>query len=86
MNISQLADMVIEFFADVMKQKCRILSIMPKESEWEVMCEVNIDPDYTTSRGLGDLVEIYQVHIKNSMEIMDFNLKETKRKANLSEE
>lgn len=84
MNIADVADKADIFFNSIMHQKCRILSVMPKENEWEVTCEVNIDPDYTASRGLGDLVEIYQIHIKNSLEIVDISLKETKRKVSLS--
>jgi hypothetical protein len=86
MNISKLSEAVIEFFEKAINQKCRILSIMPKENEWEVICEVNIDPDYTTRRGMGDIVEIYEVHVNNSTEILGFSLKETKRKAALDNE
>lgn len=86
MNTTKLSDIVKEFFEKVLIQKCRILSIIPKEDQYEVICEVTIDPAYTTIRGLGDIVEIYQVNINSSMEIAGFSLKETKRKAALDQE
>ncbi|MGB8454945.1 MAG: hypothetical protein WCD89_21780 [Anaerocolumna sp.] len=86
MNISEIADVITKFFGEVIKQKCRILSIMPKENKWEVLCEVTVDPDYTTRRGLGDIVEIYEVLVDTSMEINGFTLKETKRKVALDED
>lgn len=86
MKLSELADSVKSFFENVMKQKCRILSIIPKENKWDVICEVSIDSDYTTRRGMGDIVEIYEVQINNSKEILGFALKETKRKVALDKE
>lgn len=86
MNISEIVDKVTLFFKEVMKQKCRVLSITPKEKDWKVLCEVNIDPDYTTKRGLGDIVELYEVEINSSLEIVGFSLKETKRKVALDGE
>ncbi len=83
MKISEIADSVNRFFREVLNQKCRVLSIIPKDKDYEVRCEVNIDPDYTTKRGLGDIVEIYDVIVNSSLEIVSFTLKETKRKAAL---
>lgn len=86
MNISEIVDKVTQFFKEVMKQKCRVLTITPKDKDWKVICEVNIDPDYTTKRGLGDIVELYEVEINSSLEIVGFSLKETKRKVALDGE
>lgn len=86
MKISEIADSVNRFFKEVLNQKCRVLSIEPKDKEYEVRCEVNIDPDYTTKRGLGDIVEIYNVVVNSTLEIVSFSLKETKRKAALDDE
>jgi len=86
MNVSEIVDGVTLFFKEVMKQRCRILSVAPKDKDWKVLCEVNVDPDYTTKRGLGDIVEVYEVDINNSMEIIGFSLKETKRKVALDGE
>ena len=86
MDITKLADSVIQFFAKTMKQRCRILSILPGENEWISACEVDVDSDYTTKRGMGDIVEIYEIHINGNMEVVSFTLKETKRKAALDKE
>ena len=83
MNISALAERVTEFFERVLRQKCRILTVMPGENDWDVICEVIVDPDYTVKRGMGDIVEIYEVHVSGAMEILGFALKQTKRKAAL---
>lgn len=86
MNISEISNSVNRFFKETLNQKCRILSVIPKDKEWEVRCEINIDPNYTTVRGMGDIVEIYEVIINSAMEIIGFSLKETKRKAALDNE
>jgi len=86
MKISELANSAIDFFEKVIKQNCRVLSIMPKDNEWVAVCEVCIDPDYTVKRGMSDVVEVYEVHINDALEIVGFSLKETKRKAALDNE
>jgi hypothetical protein len=86
MHIFEIAEKVNGFFKEVMKQNCRILTIIPKEKDWEVLCEVNIDPQYTAIRGMGDIVEIYEVVMNSSMEIISFSRIETKRKAALDNE
>lgn len=86
MNIAEVVVKVSQFFKEVMKQKCRVLSIVPKDKDWKVTCEVDVDTDYTTKRGLGDIVEIYEVELSSSLEIISFNLKETKRKVAIDSE
>ena len=86
MNISKVADSIILFFDKSLNRKCRILSVMPKENGWEALCETDIDPDYTTRRGLSDVVEIYEVLVSSGLEIEGFKLQETKRKASLDNE
>lgn len=86
MKIPELANSINQFFEKIIKQKCRILSIIPKDNEWVATCEVNIDPDYTTKRGMGDIVEIYEVHVNENEEVISYSLKETKRKAALDNE
>lgn len=86
MNISEIAESVIRFYRETLNQRCRILSVVPKDNDWEVRCEVNIDQNYTAIRGLGDMVEIYDVVVSNSKEILSFSLKETRRKAALDNE
>jgi hypothetical protein len=86
MNISKVAECISNFFAKMLNHRCRILSIMPKENGWEAMCEMDIDPDYTTRRGLSDIVEVYDVFVSKELEVEGFVLKETKRKAALDKE
>ncbi|MDF2543913.1 MAG: Gas vesicle synthesis protein GvpO [Herbinix sp.] len=86
MNISEVVGKVTLFFREVMKQRCRVLSIVPKEKGWKVVCEVDVDTDYTTKRGLGDIVEIYEVELSDTQEILSFTLKETKRKVAIDSE
>ncbi len=86
MNISEVVDSVTLFFKDVMKQKCRVLTVTPGDKSWKALCEVNVDPDYTTRRGLGDIVELYEVEVNSAKEVISFSLKETKRKASLDSE
>lgn len=86
MNISEITERVNRFFKDTLSQQCRILSVVPKDKDWEVRCEINIDPNYTTIRGMSDIVEIYEVVINSNLEIISFSLKETKRKAALDNE
>lgn len=86
MNIAEVVDGVTLFFKDVMKQKCRVLTVSQNDKSWKALCEVNVDPDYTTRRGMGDIVEIYEVEINGAKEVVSFSLKETKRKASLDSE
>ena len=86
MNISKVAECINNFFANMLNHRCRILSIIPKENGWEAMCEMDIDPDYTTRRGISDIVEIYEVLVSSNLEVEGFSLKETKRKAALDRE
>jgi len=86
MNISELANSVIAFYDSIMKQKCRVLSVMPDNGGWTVVCEVVVDPNYTVKKGIGDIVELYEVHLNEKAEITGFELKETKRKASVDNE
>ena len=86
MNISKVAESINSFFTKMLNHRCRILSIMPRENGWEALCEMDIDPDYTTRRGLSDIVEIYEVLVSRELEIEGFTLKETKRKAAMDRE
>ncbi|OGO93636.1 MAG: hypothetical protein A2Y17_00825 [Clostridiales bacterium GWF2_38_85] len=86
MKISELTNSINIFFEKDMKQKCRILSIMPDDKNWIVTCEVMVDPDYTVRKGIGDIVEIYEVYLNCDMAVTGFKLKETKRKATVDNE
>ena len=83
MSISELTNSVSEFFSKVLKQNCRVLSVMAYENGWKATCEINVDPDYTTRKGMGDIVEIYEVYLDDRLEVSGFALKETRPKAAL---
>jgi hypothetical protein len=86
MSISELTKSVRDFFSQVLKQNCRVLSVMPYENSWKATCELTVDPDYTTRKGMGDIVEVYEVFIDDHLNVSGFTLKETKRKATLDNE
>jgi hypothetical protein len=50
-----------------------------------VTCEITVDSEYTTRKGIGDIVEIYEVHANENMEIIEFVLIKTKKKATVDE-
>jgi hypothetical protein len=66
------------FIKEVLGQYCRILTVLKVEDKWKVICEVLVDPDYTTRRGLGDIVEIYEVYLDNNLEVLGYELTATK--------
>ena len=86
MTISKVADSILVFFEKILGHKCRILSIVPKEDGWEASCEIDIDPNYTTRRGISDVVEVYDVQLNGGLEVVGFSLRQTKRKASLDKE
>jgi hypothetical protein len=83
MSIAELAKSTSDFFAQVLKQKCRVISIIADDKSWKATCEVEIDPEYTTRKGMGDIVEIYEVFLDDHLGVTGFAKIETKRKAEI---
>ena len=86
MSVYELTRKLNLFFADVLDQKCRVLSMLPGETGWKAVCEVIVDPEYTTRKGLGDIVEIYDIFLDDTLEVTGFTMRETKRRAALDNE
>lgn len=85
MIVKQISDETKKFFHDVLNEDCRILSVMKEEDKWKVTCEVTVDPEYTTRKGLGDVVEIYNVYVNDDREIVGYEISSTRRKASLED-
>jgi hypothetical protein len=85
MSILDLAKKINAFFTEVFGASCRVLSVLPDGNSWKSVCEVIVDPEYTTRKGLGDLVEIYEVNLNEKLEVTGFTIKETKRRANIDD-
>jgi hypothetical protein len=86
MSIQDLTKKVSIFFAEVLKQKCRVLSVNYDKTQWKAICEVIVDPEYTTRKGLGDIVELYEVSLDDDLEVTGFTLKGTKRRATIDDD
>ena len=84
MLITEFIDTAEKFFEEVLHEKCRIITIIKEEDKWKVVCEVIVDPEYTTRKGLGDIVEIYNVYLNDKREIIGYEIKETKKRASIS--
>lgn len=83
--IISIIDSVNKFFEEVLQQRCRVVTVVKDEDKWKVVCEVIVDSEYTTRKGLGDLVEVYNVYLNNNKEILGYEIIETKKRAALSE-
>lgn len=83
MEIVKLIERIKGFFGSVLNMECRILSIMKTDDGWKGMVEVCVDEEYTRRRGLGDIVEIFEIFLNNSGEIAGYELKSTKTRASL---
>jgi hypothetical protein len=83
--IISIIDSVNKFFEEVLQEKCRILTVIKDEDKWKVVCEVSVDPEYTTRKGLGDLVEVYNVYLNDNEGILGYEIIATKKRAALSE-
>jgi hypothetical protein len=86
MSVYDLTKKVNAFFSEVLGQKCRVLTVLHDENQWKAACEVIVDPEYTTRKGLGDIVEIYEVYLDDRLDVTGFALKETKRRASIDDE
>ena len=84
MSVVSYIDVVKKFFQEMLQQECRIISAVKEEDKWKVVCEVIVDPEYTTRKGLGDIVEIYNVYLNDKREIIGYEIKETKKRASIS--
>lgn len=85
MSVISFVDVVKKFFMEMLQQECRIISAVRDEEKWKVICEVIVDPEYTTRKGLGDVVEIYNVYLNDEQEILGYEIIATKKRAALSE-
>jgi len=85
MSVVSYIDIVKKFFQEMLQQECRIISAVKEEDKWKVVCEVIVDPEYTTRKGLGDVVEIYNVYLNDEQEILGYEIKATKKRASISE-
>lgn len=81
--VLRIVEVVQKFFLEVLGEKCRVSTVLKEEENWKVVCEVNIDTEYTTRRGLGDLVEVYDVFLNHKLEIMGYDLKNTKKRGTI---
>jgi hypothetical protein len=52
--------------------------VVKEENRWKAICEVLVDPNYTTRKGLGDIVEIYEIYLDNDLEVTGYKLTATK--------
>lgn len=86
MFIQELTKKVNQFFSEILGQKCRVLAMMKDNDQWKATCEVSVDTEYTSRKGLGDLVEIYEVYLDDKLDVTSFKLKQTKRRADIDEE
>ena len=85
MSVKSISDETKKFFQEVLNQKCRIIGVLKDEDKWKAVCEVLVDPEYTTRKGLGDIVEIYNVYLTLSGEITGYEITSTKKRSSLEE-
>lgn len=85
MSVKSISDETKKFFQEVLNEKCRIIGVLKDEDKWKAICEVLVDPEYTTRKGLGDIVEIYNVYLSDSIEIIGYEITATKKRSSLEE-
>lgn len=83
MSVIKYVETAKNFFVKDLGIECRVLSVIKEEKNIRVICEINVDQDYTTRKGLGDIVEIYDVFLDDKYEVVGYELKETKKRASL---
>ncbi|MCY6354432.1 hypothetical protein [Clostridium sp. ZS2-4] len=83
--VVQVANEVKRFFNNVIGKECRILTVIKEGEDWRVVCEADLDKDYTVRKGMGEIVEIYEVFVNDNLDILGYELNETKKKAQLYE-
>ena len=81
MTIIDCIEWVRKFFKIVLNQNCRVISVVREEHYWKAVCEVLVDPEYTTRKGIGDIVEIYEIHVTDKQEVNSFELISTRKRA-----
>ena len=85
MSVKSISDETQKFFQEVLNQKCRVIGVLQDEDKWKAVCEVLVDPEYTTRKGLGDIVEIYNVYLSNTKEIIGYEIVATKKRSSLED-
>lgn len=81
MLIESIINTVSNFFKEVLHEKCRVLAVVKDEEKWKSVCEVQINPEYTTRKGIGDMVEIYNVYLNDKEEIIGYEITSTQKRA-----
>lgn len=81
MLMVSIINSVNKFFEEVLDEKCRILGVVKDGENWKSTCEVQIDPEYTTRKGIGDMVEIYNVYLDDKQEIVGYEVISTQKRA-----
>lgn len=85
MLLDKYVKTIKKFFLNVINQQCRVLTLVKSEEKWKAICEVIVDPEYTTRKGLGDIVEIYEVYLTDDFQVIGYELKSTKPRASIDE-
>ncbi|MDD3395265.1 MAG: hypothetical protein PHG19_11600 [Anaerotignum sp.] len=69
------------FYTNELKTDCRILGLHKTDGGYTATCEVLVDPEFTRKKGIGDMVEIYEVLVNETGDITGYEKKATKMRA-----
>ncbi len=86
MTFVNILNKIKSFYTDELKTDCRILSLHKTEGGYAATCEVLVDPEFTRKKGIGDMVEIYEIFVNETGDITDYEKKATKMRATVESE
>lgn len=81
MSVIDCIECVRDFYKNVLKQNCRVITVIKEKDRWKAVCEVDVDREYTTRKGIGDMVELYEVYVNDNQEILGYQQTATRPKA-----
>ena len=81
MTFTDIIKKIKIFYSNELNINCRILGLQKTNGGYTATCEVLVDPEYTIKKGLGDMVEIYEVLVNETGDITGYKKKATKMRA-----
>lgn len=84
MNFVKIKDVVSEFINENFKTSGKIIEIQKNEDGWISKIETIEESEYVRSLGKSDIIGLYEVHINNTGEIIEYKRLLLRERSNLN--
>ena len=84
MNFVQIKNVVSEFMNENFKTTGKIVELQKNEDRWISKIEIIEESDYVRRFGKTDIIGLYEVHINNAGEIIEYKRLLLRERSNLN--